>query len=98
MRSLPRIVTRHRSRLGVVLMTLAALASSGFAGPHRTPSWQLTPTGVDAGLRGLSPVSSRVAWASGSGGTVIRTVDGGRSWARVSPPDTETLLFRDVEA
>ncbi|MGH3763519.1 WD40/YVTN/BNR-like repeat-containing protein [Actinophytocola sp.] len=61
-------------------------------------SWKLTPTGTDAQLRGLSVLSRHVAWASGARGTVLRTVDGGRSWQQVGPPDTEALDFRDIEA
>ncbi|GAA4717858.1 WD40/YVTN/BNR-like repeat-containing protein [Phytohabitans rumicis] len=53
---------------------------------------------MTARLRGLSVVSHRVAWASGSAGTVLRTVDGGRSWAQVGPPGTADLQFRDIEA
>ncbi|GAA2272787.1 oxidoreductase [Nonomuraea roseoviolacea subsp. roseoviolacea] len=60
--------------------------------------WDPRPTGVTARLRGLSPVSRDVAWASGSEGAVLRTADGGRTWERVSPPGTETLQFRDVQA
>ncbi|MBE1471461.1 oxidoreductase [Kibdelosporangium phytohabitans] len=62
------------------------------------PKWQLTPTGSEARLRGLSVVDGRTAWASGSLGTVLRTTDGGRTWAKVGPPGTETLEFRDIEA
>jgi photosystem II stability/assembly factor-like uncharacterized protein len=39
-----------------------------------------------------------VAWASGSLGTVLRTVDGGGTWRRVGPPGTSALQFRDIEA
>src|SRR5690242_1843866 len=41
-------------------------------------AWQPSTTGSDARLRGLSAVSRHVAWASGSQGTILRTVDGGR--------------------
>jgi photosystem II stability/assembly factor-like uncharacterized protein len=61
-------------------------------------AWELKPTGVTARLRGLSPVSDSVAWASGSLGTVLRTGDGGRSWSNVPPPGTAGLQFRDIEA
>lgn len=87
--------------LTIVLLVLAALvvAPSGAAGAHPDPlSWRLSPTGTDAQLRGLSVVSRHVAWASGARGTVLRTVDGGRSWRQVGPPDTATLDFRDIEA
>ncbi|MFB9904961.1 WD40/YVTN/BNR-like repeat-containing protein [Allokutzneria oryzae] len=61
-------------------------------------SWQLTPTNTDARFRGLSAVSGRVAWAGGSGGVVLRTVNGGREWQRVDPPGAAELQFRDVHA
>jgi len=64
----------------------------------RTPVWQPGNSGVDAGLRGLSAVSENVAWASGSAGTVIRTIDGGTSWQEVSVPGADTIQFRDIEA
>ncbi len=61
------------------------------------PAWQPQESGVKASLRGLSAVSDQVAWASGSGGTVLRTIDGGASWESVSVPDNEKIDFRDVE-
>lgn len=65
------------------------------------PAWRpVDPTGrADTQFRGLAAVSSTVAWLAGTEGTVLRTVDGGKTWADVSPrglPDT--LQFRDVEA
>ncbi|HYY63234.1 MAG TPA: hypothetical protein VE688_01370 [Gaiellaceae bacterium] len=80
---------------GLVLAgTLAALAPAGGS----TYSWHLTPTGSDARLRGLAAVSSDVAWASGSAGTVLRTTDRGATWSQVGPPGTQDLQFRDIEA
>jgi photosystem II stability/assembly factor-like uncharacterized protein len=75
---------------------VALVAASGFARPG--PGWTVTDTGVDARLRGLAAVSRHVAWASGSAGTVLRTVDSGRTWQQVGPPDTADLQFRDIEA
>ena len=42
--------------------------------------WQKQTVETDAGFRGLSVVSENVIWASGTGGTVIRTTDGGKNW------------------
>ncbi|MEV4806188.1 oxidoreductase [Nonomuraea sp. NPDC049421] len=67
------------------------------AGPPRL-GWELKETGVTARLRGLAPISRDVVWASGSEGVVLRTVNGGRTWRNVSPPGTEALQFRDIEA
>ncbi|MHA7099272.1 WD40/YVTN/BNR-like repeat-containing protein [Roseivirga pacifica] len=64
----------------------------------KTPYWQAQNSNTTAGFRGLSAVSDQVAWASGSEGTVIRTVDGGQTWEDVSVPDTDTLQYRDIEA
>jgi photosystem II stability/assembly factor-like uncharacterized protein len=55
-------------------------------------------SGVTARLRGVSAPSARVAWASGAGGTVLRTTDGGASWQLRPVPGAEALDFRDVDA
>lgn len=89
---------RKRTSLLVTLLAVAGVvATSGAAGPPGF-AWQLTPTGSTARLRGLSAVSAEVAWASGSAGTVLRTVDRGATWQNVSPPGTAALQFRDIEA
>lgn len=43
-------------------------------------------------------VSARVAWASGSGGTVIRTTDGGATWISVNVPDASQRDLRAIAA
>jgi len=74
-----------------LLLSPAVASASGLA-------WHLTPTGTSAQLRGLDAVDTDVAWASGSKGTVLRTVDRGHTWQQVAPPDTATLDFRDIQA
>ena len=84
-------------KLSIVLAGVALLAlTAGFT--HVRPSWQLSDTGVTARFRGLAPVSDKVAWVAGSAGTILRTVDGGRSWASVGPAAAAELQFRDIEA
>lgn len=61
-------------------------------------TWTPQLTGVAARLRGLSAVSDTVAWASGTGGTVLRTTNGGREWRAVPLPDAQQLDFRDIDA
>lgn len=97
----------------VAVATTAALAALGLAGsslpasaasgpPSRITasdlSWTVTPTGSTERFRGLSAVSRKVAWVSGTDGTVLRTTDSGATWASVGPPGTNTLQFRDIEA
>jgi len=60
--------------------------------------WRTQSTGVTGRLRGVSAVSSRVAWASGANGTILRTIDAGTTWKALPVPGAETLDFRDVDA
>lgn len=60
--------------------------------------WSVRAVGTDASFRGLSVVGPKVVWASGTGGTVIRTVDGGATWKVMTVPGAEALDFRDIEA
>src|ERR1041385_3638775 len=61
------------------------------------PAWSLQTSGVTARLRGVSAVNDRVAWASGSGSTVLRTEDGGATWKKLTVT-SDTLDFRDIDA
>jgi photosystem II stability/assembly factor-like uncharacterized protein len=61
------------------------------------PRWTMQTSGVTARLRGVSAVSERVAWASGSGSTVLRTADGGTTWQKLTVT-SDTLDFRDIDA
>jgi photosystem II stability/assembly factor-like uncharacterized protein len=60
--------------------------------------WQKQNIDTKAGFRGLSVVSDKIIWASGTGGTVLRTVDGGKNWSVIKVPEAEKLDFRDIEA
>lgn len=61
-------------------------------------SWQTVAVPTTASLRGLRPLSSEMMWASGTGGTVIRTLDGGRTWSVMMVPGAEKLDFRGIWA
>lgn len=60
--------------------------------------WALLHSGTNASLRGLAVVDDRVVWASGSGGTWMRSVDGGETWRTAQVPGAGMLDFRDVHA
>ena len=59
---------------------------------------QVAAPPADASLRGLSVAPDGTIWASGTGGTVLRSRDGGRSWVARSIPDAAALDLRDIEA
>lgn len=60
--------------------------------------WIKQTVDTKASFRGLSVVNERIVWASGTGGTVVRTVDGGKTWDVIQVPDAAKLDFRDIEA
>ena len=72
---------------------LIAILATLLVGVH----WTLQTSGVTARLRGTSATSDRVAWASGSGSTVLRTADSGATWKRLTVT-ADTLDFRDIDA
>lgn len=73
---------------------IAALLTAGTASAQ---SWQAQTSNTSAELRGLSVVSAKVAWASGTRGTVLRTVDGAH-WQAMQVPDADKIDFRDIQA
>ena len=61
------------------------------------PRWSVQTSGVTARLRGVSAVSERVVWASGSASTVLRTTNGGATWRKLNVT-SDALDFRDIDA
>src|SRR6185312_3348538 len=61
------------------------------------PHWILQSSSVTARLRGVSAVNQQVAFASGSGSTVLKTIDGGGTWQKLTVT-SEPLDFRDIDA
>lgn len=94
--------------LAILTSATIAAACAGAAGgaapqpaseaSSEAPRWTVQPSGTTASLRGLSVVDARVAWASGSGGTFVRTTDGGATWRADTVPGATALDFRDVQA
>ena len=61
--------------------------------------WEMQNAHATASFRGIHAVNDQIAWASGTEGTVLRTVDGGQHWQRcATPPDAEKLDFRAIWA
>lgn len=98
-------------RLGIVTSSVVLVLATGLSLPVGSASavpkgddWDVTVVDPGQSFRGLDAVDRRVAWVSGgsspSGGVgrVYRTTDGGESWDDVTPPGTEGLTIRDIEA
>lgn len=79
------------------------LVSSGCQKSEKTRNitdiqWVTQTSGTSASFRGISAVSSTLAWASGSQGTYSLTSDGGATWFSYTVPNATSLDFRDVHA
>ncbi len=85
-------------------MVFAFIVACCIAGCNRHTSefkgveWQPQDSGVTVSLRGVYAVDARVAWACGSGGTFLRTADGGVTWRAGNVPGAGDLEFRDIYA
>ncbi len=76
----------------------AGTASAAPTSPAPKATIQLLTTGPHSDLRGLSAVNDEIVWVSGSGGTVGKTLDGGKTWTWMTVPGYEKGNFRDIEA
>src|SRR6218665_3054958 len=65
---------------------------------QKKPTITILTTGTKTSLRGLSVVNDNVIWVSGSGGTVGKSANGGKTWKWITVPGFEKTEFRDIEA
>jgi photosystem II stability/assembly factor-like uncharacterized protein len=95
----------RRMRKMVLILVLIVIARGANAQVPTYPmSWRVSPSGVSASLRGLSVASASksphgpVVWASGSGGTILRSDDRGKIWKQLHVEGAEKLDFRGIRA
>lgn len=75
----------------LLIICLATLSAS-------TQTVKLLNAGSKASLRGLSVVTDKIVWVSGSAGSVGRSTDGGENWTWKTVTGFEKTDFRDIEA
>ncbi|MGH9763516.1 MAG: WD40/YVTN/BNR-like repeat-containing protein, partial [Blastocatellia bacterium] len=80
-------------RLAPALFVLVLLSAE-----PTNAQWNSQASHSTARLRGISAVIATVAWASGTGGAVLRTTDEGETWIPRPVPGAGSLDFRDIEA
>jgi hypothetical protein len=67
--------------------------------PAARAQWTILASRTTANLHGIHNIGGGVVWASGTEGTVLRTIDGGETWQRcANPPDARDLDFRGIQA
>ncbi|MGY4539618.1 photosystem II stability/assembly factor-like uncharacterized protein [Mucilaginibacter sp. UYNi724] len=81
-------------RLKIILALLITLFCASIKAQTVTPIQQNKPVS----FRGLSVLDDKVAWVSGSKGTVGLTTDGGTNWTWQQVKGFEKSDFRDIEA
>ncbi len=75
----------------LVLIIIAALPACA--------QWTLQQSHTSASLRGIHNAGGGVVWASGTQGTVLHTIDDGKTWETCAvPQDAEKLDFRGIQA
>ncbi|HEY4335742.1 MAG TPA: oxidoreductase [Puia sp.] len=62
------------------------------------PGVRVLISGLHNSFRGLSVVTDKIVWVSGSNGIVGRSLDGGTTWQWIAVPGYEKRDFRDIEA
>ncbi|MFI5229195.1 MAG: WD40/YVTN/BNR-like repeat-containing protein [Gemmatimonadales bacterium] len=74
---------------------LTALVALGAAGPAAA-QWTPQASPMTGEIRGLVALSPQVVWASGTGGRVLRTTDGGATWTIDTVPGAAKLDLRSI--
>ncbi len=70
---------KHLLRISLFALLFALSTGSVFA------QWVAQTSGTTATLRGVKAVSDQVVWACGASGVVLKTTDGGTTWAAMTP-------------
>lgn len=78
----------------LLLIATCIYSSLLFAQPGIT----VLESGKKVSIRGLSVVSDQIIWASGSNGSVAKSIDGGKTWTWFTVAGYEKRDFRDIEA
>ena len=89
--------TSQNRRRTMASLTLFLAATIGAAQAHA--QFDLEESHTTASLRGVANAGSGAVWASGTGGTVLRSEDGGYLWQTCAiPPGAGNLDFRAIQA
>src|SRR5689334_9271410 len=89
--NLATAASQIRQAVFVLLVLLSPIASA-------RAEWILQESHSRASFRGVQAVNSKVVWVSGTGGSCLRTLDGGKTWQTLAVPGAEKLDFRGVAA
>ncbi len=83
---------------GIAIITGLLTACFGVTAAPEQLGWTPQVSGVDLNLRGLAVVDANIVWIGSPQGTVLRTVNGGKTWTHTRIPAAASLDLRSVHA
>ncbi len=76
--------------LNIVLFSLYSLSNTSLG------QWQIVDVGAKCNMRSVQALSPTICWIGGSNGTIIKTLNGGKTWTTYKVPHADSLDFRDI--
>lgn len=92
------MINRKLLALSLLVALFSCKKSEDSTLSDRPSGWDVLETPVESSLRGLSPLTTDIAWASGSNGVWLRTIDGGKTWDHGVVASLDTVDFRSIHA
>lgn len=86
------------TRVCFALVFALSLATNLSAQESPRAHWNVFSPGTNASFRGLHSIDRSCVWACGSQGTLVRTVDGGATWTKLSIEGLEQTELRSIHA
>jgi photosystem II stability/assembly factor-like uncharacterized protein len=78
-----------------IMLVILLLCSSALSAQI---TFELQSAATQASLRGVCAVNEKTVWVSGAQATVLRSIDGGKTWQKKTVEGATGLDFRDIYA
>ena len=72
----------------ILVLSLVVLSASEIFS-----QWVPQTSGITTRLRNVKAVNDNVLWACGNSGVVLKTTDGGTTWAAVTSPNAGSTIY-----
>lgn len=91
------MIVKYLFLIGIIILLISCSSERQQESISQPKGWEIVETPIKESIRGLSPLTSRIIWASGSKGTWLLTLDGGVSWTTGIIDGLDSVDFRDIE-
>ncbi|WP_025764417.1 WD40/YVTN/BNR-like repeat-containing protein [Dyadobacter tibetensis] len=79
------------------MLVLIILGALGTVSPA-SGQWQILDIGTSTHMRAVHTVTPTLCWIGSAEGKILKTTDGGKTWATYQLPQADSLDFRDIHA